>query len=97
MFFLNKNSQWCLQWLSVLSVGLMLLVAGAVASEPDDGLGKADAQPNRLTGQVVLAEGQTASHANLTNALAICGQSDPVEKIPQTVSELGQAMPKPTL
>ena len=65
MFFLNKNSQWCLQWLSVLSVGLMLLVAGAVASEPDDGLGKADAQPNRLTGQVVLAEGQTASHAKI--------------------------------
>lgn len=50
---------------SVLSVGLMLLVAGAVASEPDDGLGKADAEPNQLSGQVLLVDGLPASHAKL--------------------------------
>lgn len=43
----------------------MLLVAGAVASEPEDGLGEADAEPNRITGQVVLADGQPASHAKI--------------------------------
>ncbi len=63
MFFLNPN----LQWPSVLSAGRMLVAAIAIASEADDGLGKADAQPNRITGQVVLAEGLPASHAKIFN------------------------------
>lgn len=61
MFFRNRSRPWP----SVLSVGLLLLATGAVANEPDDGLGKADAQPNRITGQVVLADGLPASHAKV--------------------------------
>ncbi|MEO8269170.1 MAG: hypothetical protein ABI557_05590 [Aureliella sp.] len=61
MFFLNRNSQWP----HLLPVTLMLLVAVSFASEADDGLGKADAPPNRITGQVVLADGQPASHATI--------------------------------
>lgn len=61
MLFNNRNSQWP----SILPIGLMLLVASAVAGEPEDGLGKADADPNHISGQVVLADGMPASHAKL--------------------------------
>ncbi len=54
-----------LQWPSILSVVQVLLVAGAVANEPDNGLGRADAQANHITGQVVLVDGMPASQAKL--------------------------------